>query len=280
MVAFGGPAFRACIAGADREAELDRLDQMMRPIVLGAAFVMLASAAAWLMMEAGSMAGEANAAFDPGTLGMVLSGTAFGSVWIWRLVVIVALALVGSMHVGGRWIPLLLAAIALGSLGLVGHAVVETGFAGVLHRTNHTLHLLSAGAWTGALVPLAVMLLLFSRGALPAETLLLAVRRFSMLGYGIVTLVLATGLINASFTMAMPGDLVATDYGIVLLVKLVLVAAMIALAVFHRFTMTPWIANAARGGRALIYTVGAEFLVACAVVMAASVLGITPPPMR
>ena len=53
-----------------------------------------------------------------------------------------------------RWAPTAVASGALlASLGLVGHAAMQTGAEGVLHRGNHAVHLLAAGAWIGGLVP-------------------------------------------------------------------------------------------------------------------------------
>jgi putative copper resistance protein D len=51
-----------------------------------------------------------------------------------------------------RWpIVALLAALVLGSLGLVGHAVMRAGAFGLLNRPSHVIHLLAAGFWLGSL---------------------------------------------------------------------------------------------------------------------------------
>ena len=46
----------------------------------------------------------------------------------------------------------------LASLGLVGHAAMQAGLVGIAHRANHAVHLVTAGAWFGGLVPFALSL--------------------------------------------------------------------------------------------------------------------------
>ena len=62
---------------------------------------------------------------------------------------------------GGR--PALASGALLASLGLVGHAAMQTGAEGVLHRMNHAVHLLTAGAWLGGLIPFAMCLRAYER---------------------------------------------------------------------------------------------------------------------
>ena len=61
---------------------------------------------------------------------------------------ILAAALVAVVVFGprDRWAPTAVASAALlASLGLVGHAAMQTGAEGVLHRGNHAVHLLDGG---------------------------------------------------------------------------------------------------------------------------------------
>ena len=51
-----------------------------------------------------------------------------------------------------------MSAALLASLGLVGHAAMQTGVEGVRHRANHAVHLLTTGAWIGGLVPFVMCL--------------------------------------------------------------------------------------------------------------------------
>ena len=53
---------------------------------------------------------------------------------------------------------LLGAALQLASLGLVGHAAMQAGGFGALHRANDALHLLATGTWFGGLPMFALSL--------------------------------------------------------------------------------------------------------------------------
>ena len=110
------------------------------------------------------MADDWSAALDPGAIGAVLTDTAFGHAWAAHLVLAAALVAVVVFGPRGRWAPTALASAALlASLGLVGHAAMQTGAEGVLHRANHAVHLLTAGAWIGGLVPFAMCLRAYER---------------------------------------------------------------------------------------------------------------------
>jgi len=95
-----------------------------------------------------------------------------------------------------RWpIVALLAWLLLGSLGLVGHAVMRAGALGWLNRLSHVIHLLAAGFWLGSLVPLIACLRSMTDPAISTNASV-ALRRFSGLGHVAVATVLATGVIN------------------------------------------------------------------------------------
>jgi putative copper resistance protein D len=47
----------------------------------------------------------------------------------------------------------ILSGLGLASLALVGHATMQSGPEGIVHRVNHALHLVSTGAWLGGLIP-------------------------------------------------------------------------------------------------------------------------------
>ncbi len=276
MFVFGALAFRQALATPRDLAELDRLDEKLRSLLIASATVSLATALLWLMLEAGLMSGDPAAMVDAPTISTVLTQTAFGSVWAFRLVVSVLLIVALTLQAAGRRPKLLLAMLLLASLGMVGHAVMDRGFDGIVHRANHAAHLLAAGAWTGGLAVLA-MLLFQSRDAVPLSTILAAVRRFSTLGYAVVALVLASGLVNCWFLLPMPADLISTGYGLTLTLKIVFVTGMLALALFHRASMLPWLAHSGGPRLLFFYSLLTELALAFAVIAVASVLGTLPP---
>jgi hypothetical protein len=95
----------------------------------------------------------------PSVVGSVILGTDFGKVWLWRLGAVVVLLAVLTFTRGDRWVVVaILATFALGSLGLVGHAVMRSGTFGWLTRLSFVAHVLAAGFWLGSLAPLIASL--------------------------------------------------------------------------------------------------------------------------
>ena len=103
------------------------LSPAARRLALIASVVALLTAVAWLQLEAAAMAGDLSAALDVSVIGTVLSDTAFGHAWAAHLVLaaLVAVVVFGPRE---RWAATSLASAALlASLGLVGHAAMQTG---------------------------------------------------------------------------------------------------------------------------------------------------------
>jgi putative copper resistance protein D len=124
-----------------------------------AILVVFLTTVGWLLLAGGEMGVSWAETLDPATIGSVLFDTEFGQVWLWRLGFAVVLlgVLAFSRHI--QWpIVALLAALLLGSLGLVGHGVTRTGAFGWLNRLSHVIHLLAARFWLGSLVPLITCL--------------------------------------------------------------------------------------------------------------------------
>jgi putative copper resistance protein D len=210
-------------------------------------------------------------AFNPQVVHDILTTTTVGEMWIvaagGMVLLIVALAL--RRRIG---LAAIAAAIALASTALTGHAAMEDGALGIAHRANDALHLLAAGAWIGGLVPLAAVL-----GGPHTEGASTALRRFSTAGQWIVALVVATGIANTWLILGGPPGNWSSPYQLLLALKLLLVATMIALALANRYALMPRIA-AARGTLLAIRR-GAliEFALGAAVVALVSAFGIFDP---
>ena len=67
--------------------------------------------------------------------------------------------------------------------------------------------------------------------------------RFSGMGYAAVSVLILSGLINSWFLVGSLSGLITTPYGQVLLVKLVLFAGMLGLAMANRFWLVPSLFN-------------------------------------
>ena len=113
------------------------LSPAVRRLAIVASLVALITAIAWLALESALMADDWSAAIDPDQIGAVLTDTAFGRVWAMHLALAAALVAVVAFGPRTRWAATsLVSAMLLASLGLVGHAAMQTGAEGVLHRSE------------------------------------------------------------------------------------------------------------------------------------------------
>jgi copper resistance protein D len=140
----------------------------------------------------------------------------------------------------------LLAGAYAATLAWTGHAIGDTGADRYIHLTGDAVHLLAAGAWVGAL-PALISLLKRAGGVARPEGFALAVsatRRFSTLGMVSVSALVVTGLVNAWYLVGSVPALLGTDYGRLLLWKLLLFALMVTVAAINRLRLTPQLATA------------------------------------
>jgi putative copper resistance protein D len=271
MLLFGGGLFRLLLGEAAAA-----LDPALVRWLRGATVVACVSALGWLALESASMGDGWVDAANPASIVAVLRETEFGHVWTVRLAVavfLIAVALAPASRRAFRF-GTAFAALFLASLALTGHAVMDEGVARILHPLNQVVHLLAGGAWIGALLPLWLCL---RRD--PDALALLAVRRFARLGYAAVALVLASGVVNAWFLVDSVANLLDTTYGRLLLVKLALVAAMVALATINRFRLAPVLTENPSARAWLLRSVAAEIVLAVCILAAASLLGSSAPTL-
>jgi len=125
MQLFGANVFVWALVPAGLARELTG---PMRRMTAAAIVVAAITAFAWLALESGQMGEGWGDVLNPAALGAVSFETAFGRVWLWRLAI--ALALVVALAMGGRerlafLVPA--SALLLASLGLVGHATLQSG---------------------------------------------------------------------------------------------------------------------------------------------------------
>jgi putative copper resistance protein D len=230
----------------------------------------LFSGIAWLMLTAASMAGSWADGFDPETLRLVSGHTAFGKVWIWHLGLNLALLIL--LLVWGESSSLLrltLSALLLATLAPVGHVAMFDGLYGRLLILNQFVHLLAVGAWLGGLCSLLVLL---RRAAeVDMSSILL---RFGGFGYGMVALIISTGLINVRVMSGAPWPSPAfSGFGLILAIKVAMVLCMLALALFNRMMLNR---NVLRLDVVRI-SITIECVFGMAALAAVSLLGTLPP---
>jgi putative copper resistance protein D len=255
----------------------------------------LISGAAWLVLTAAAMSNRPAAqVFSDSVLWTVLSQTTFGRDWLARFVLACALAatlpaLLSPQNHKTPWLEAtaaVLAAAFAGTLAWSGHAAGGLGGEAIFHPAADVLHLIAAAAWVGALLPLIVLF-----GAAGADDASLAIARtatarFSILGIVSVGTLLVTGIVNTFYLAGSVAALRGTDYGRLLLIKIALFLAMVAIAAVNRFRLTPQLVQqasiaASRDAlRQLRCNASIEVLAGAIVIVIVAALGTMPPAIH
>ncbi|MGZ0717972.1 copper homeostasis membrane protein CopD [Pseudomonas palleroniana] len=264
LLMFGACAFRPWLLGTERQPVLDRHLLHITRVLAGLA---LCSGVAWLLLITASMAGSWNAALQPATVQLVLGKTFFGQVWAWHLLLNLLLVIALVKPWPALRLPLI--TLLLVTLAPVGHGAMLNGLSGQLLILNQVVHLVCVGAWLGGLL-LLVLILRHPR----QDALATILKRFSGVGYGLVSGLLVTGLINVR---VLTGQLWPTPlfngFALILLIKVLLVLGMLALALLNRLR----IERCEERLGSLKASVMLEWLLGVAAVAAVSLLGTLPP---
>ncbi|POF44079.1 copper resistance protein CopD [Pseudomonas laurylsulfativorans] len=265
LMLFGAWVFRPLLSSGETA-----LDQRLARTTRWLAVVALLSGVCWLLLMTASMAGAWDAAFDPSTLGLVLGNTFFGQVWRWHLLInLVLLALLLTPLRANLALRLILSGLLLATLAPVGHGAMLDGTAGHLLILNQLIHLICVGAWLGGLM-LLVMILRAPAG----HSIRVMLQRFSGVGYGLVAGLLITGLINVRvLTGAFWPTPLFSGFALILMIKAVLVAAMLGLALFNRLRID----DCELRPQTLRASVMLEWMLGLGAVAAVSLLGTLPP---
>lgn len=214
--------------------------------------VTMVSGLTWVLLLTMSLSGESlGEAVISGALRDVLNLTQFGLVSQIRLALAIVLAICLAFERSALWRRLaLIAAVSLvASIAWTGHAASTPDKLGYLHLASDALHLTAASAWVGGLLPLSLLLGAARRRKDWASFELDAVQRFSNLGIASVATLILSGFVNAWILVGSFRGLVVTGYGQLLMLKLAAFAAMLALAAFNRFALTPRLALASDDAR-------------------------------
>lgn len=242
--------------------------------------------------QAAVVEARAAAGLEPAAVWRFLSSTQVGGVWLVRGGVLLILGAFLAMRADlsrrldwqtARGEALLLSGAALGLLALAGHAAaVEPGTGEAI--AMHLAHLLAAGVWLGALPALALLWRAASRdaGADARPYAVVAARRFSRTAAWLVGALVVTGGANTAVQIGSVGALLGTPHGRLLLLKLALFAAMLALGAVARWRWLPALAGEATtvGRPALLRLsrwAGVEAAVGGALLLVVALMTLTPP---
>lgn len=217
--------------------------------------------------------------------GWYLTDTRIGHVMLGRIAAAAVYALLfrlladgrrnlGQMAVGGA---------ILASFAWTGHGAERGGF----YATADVVHLLMAGIWVGALVPLCLSIRSARKLETSADEISRGLDAFSRIGIAVVALLVTSGIGNAllAFGVSNWGMILRSGYGITLLAKVAILSGMLALAAANRYRFAPKLAAALRQQDDPVAALGAlqrslavETALAIAVLGLAAHLGSMEPP--
>ena len=260
-----GLAFFALLHGARQEAA-DRT--RLRRRAASAAGVGLAAGAGWLVAQVLVLTDGASA-FDADAWGIVAESRSGLSVAVGAAGLLLV-ALPGAGRAGVA-LPALGGVLFAGSHALVGHTTMLAG--GPLPAALVAFHVAVAAWWAGSLLPLAWTA---AREGPRAAALVEGWARAAALA---VPAMAAAGLALSARLLGGIAPLLASAYGLVLVAKVALVCAMLALAAHNRFRLTPALAAGAPGaGARLARSIRVEAAVALLVLWAVAELTSVSPP--
>ncbi|MBR0667055.1 copper resistance protein [Roseomonas hellenica] len=239
----------------------------LRRWAAGAALLGIAAGLGGLAAQVGMLMGG-ETLLDAAAWGILLLSPAGASYGVGAA----GLLLVAALAFGGRWAPLAAAGgvLTCASYALLGHTTSLAPrplFAALL-----LIHLMVAAFWIGSLPPLAWAA---RREGPQAASLVEGWARIATLA---VPVLAAAGLGLAWWILGDAGQILGSWYGRALLAKMMLVAALLGFAAWHRFRLTPALAARLPGaGARLARSIAAEAVVAVLVLYAAAEMVSTSP---
>jgi putative copper resistance protein D len=269
--------FAAFIAGAPSS----RVTRQLRVAAQLSAALLLLTAPLWLIFVAESMSANTFAiTISSGVPKTVLFDTQFGHAlglrFILTLVLLPLIARLGTKRMLDR-IATFLSALGAAAIAWQGHAGDGLGRDLVIHLTADVAHLIAAGLWLGALLPLMFLL----RGTTDTIQQYEAAKRFSALGVICVVALLPSGIVNAYYLVGSVAALIGTEYGQILLLKLALVLTMLAFAAINRWHLVPRLARRDGGAaRRIARHTAIEAALGLGVIVIVAALGTMEPAMH
>jgi putative copper resistance protein D len=218
------------------------LAKQLRILARLSAALLLLTAPLWLILVAEDMSADTFAATIAGGVPKtVLFDTQFGNAlglrFVVTLLLLPSIARLGKSRVFDG-VAAIIAVAGGAAIAWQGHAGDELGRNATAHLTADAAHLIAAGLWLGALLPLMLAL----RGITETSTQYRVASRFSTLGVVCVAVLLLSGIVNTYYLVGSMQGLIGTAYGQTLLLKLALVAAMLAVAAVNRWHLMPRLA--------------------------------------
>jgi putative copper resistance protein D len=226
---------------------------------------------------------------SPELLARYLTMTQSGTVWLARTGYGIALALIlwTLRRKAGLNLIRLLALLALplvASRSLASHAVA-VGENAKLVVAADSLHLIATALWAGGLLALWRIFYLGNHHTnLPHDWMARLVNRFSCLALASVALLFSAGLYQSWIHVGSLDVLISTDYGNVLMLKLVLFIVMLAFGTLNFLSTKPRLAKPAEASsgqhsesRRALRRIGTESVIGLLIFSVTGLLTVLPP---
>ena len=237
----------ACVPPALSSVTLRRVG----PLLGGAAVVLAVSTALALPVNAAFAGDGWGDALDSSTIRAVLFETSIGPVWCAQAILASLILLFTRLRAQGTGLVALCAGLFLSCHIFFGHAVRLQGAAGWYLQASYLLHVLSVGAWLGALVPFIAILR--QAGSQLQDDFVLAMRRFSTVGHFVVGLIIFTGLLNAWLIHGRLWPVWSSQYDQLLAAKVLVVSCMVMIAIYNRYVVVPSLKREGSSRQVLIW---------------------------
>jgi copper transport protein len=228
----------------------------MRRLLAGAIVLGVAVSVLGVLLQGASAAGVSLWSSLQSTILRDTLESRFGEVWGLRA--IDWLLLGGLLLLARRWTArwsLVLVGLGAAYLAvtpaLAGHASIQSPTA--VFFPSDVLHVLAASVWVGGITCLLYALpgaTVQLEGPERSRLLLATLARFSPLALGAVVAIAVTGVIQAYIDVRSINGLLHTTYGQLIIVKVVLLASLIALGWVNRERVIPALERMAGDGRA------------------------------
>ncbi len=243
MVLAGMTAFSLyALSGKERTSDILPLKW---PASILAALGFVLSGFGMLVLVA-EMTGSSVRTVDLEVLREIAGESAIGTAWLVRMAataIAAAAALAINRSSAARYILLASTSLAIATLVWTGHAGATEGWAGTAHRLSDMVHMLASAVWIGGIAAFGWLLLrpVTAQSGANLAVAHRALDRFSQVGTIAVAAIIFTGIINCLAIVGFPHftRLPLTDYGKLLIFKLLLFAAMLALDALNRWRLTP-----------------------------------------
>ena len=246
-VLFGSPLLLLYGSPLPPTATRDDL-KWLKHLLCWAALTILTATLFGFIAQTSHLAGSLALALAPETLKAAVWDMDFGKSSLIRIgFALLEFIAIMLLPAGRRlwWTSTALGGVICASFAWMGHGAATEGSIGNLHLAGDIVHILAAAAWIGALVMFSIVLARPSPEPTAQKSICRSLSSFSGAGTAFVAVIVASGLVNSAFLVGWNLEqIVSARYGQVLIVKLLLFALMLALAVRNRFRHVPALTNA------------------------------------